>query len=271
MAIFLGFAFSLILAIIFSLPIFTIHAQESRLFTKTLKIEMADDQVRRLQEFLKQFRDIYPEALVTGYFGFLTENAVKRFQKKEGIEAVGIIGPKTRAKLNELVKGRVTILTMAEDSGSAAQTTSEFPTYLKIPKINVDALVLGAGLTPLGAMDVPKGPNGAVWFNLGPRPGEMGSAVIAGHYGWKNEIPAVFDNLHKLESGDKIYIKDEKGVTVTFVVRKLRTYGENEDASLVFDSNDGEAHLNLITCQGAWNKNKKSYSNRLVVFTDKEI
>ncbi len=259
------------LIVIFSLPTTIIHAEEPYLFTKTLNVGIVDEQVKRLQEFLKQFPDIYPEGLVTGYFGLLTENAVKRFQMKEGVEAIGIVGPKTRFKLNELITNRIADPVVTIDSASGASTTSEFLPHLKIPKINVDAPVEDVGLTPQGAMDIPKGPNDVVWFNLGPRPGDVGSAVIAGHYGWKNEIPAVFDNLHKLEKGDRIYIKDEKGITMTFVVRELRTYGEDEDASLVFDSSDGGAHLNLITCQGVWNKNKKSYSNRLVVFTDKEI
>lgn len=263
--IFLGFAFSLVLTV-------TTHAEESTpYFTKTLKIRTMNGEVRGLQEFLKQFRDIYPEGLVTGYFGLLTENAVKRFQAQEGIETIGIIGPKTRAKLNKLITDRTAGSAVTVESVSATPTTSEFLPHLKIPKINVDAPIEDVGLTLQGAMDTPKGPSGVVRFNLGPRPGEVGSAVIAGHYGWKNEIPAVFDNLHKLEKGDKIYIKDEKGIMMTFVVRQLRTYGENEDATLVFDSSDGEAHLNLVTCQGVWNKDKKSYSNRLVVFADKEM
>ena len=141
---------------------------------------------------------------------------------------------------------------------------------LKIPKINIDAAVVFVGLTPQGAMDVPKGPNDVAWFNLGPRPGEIGSAVISGHYGWKNNIPAVFDNLHKLRKGDKVYVEDKNGATITFVVRELRTYDQNEDASDVFGSSDGKAHLNLVTCTGTWNKAQKSYSKRLVVFTDKE-
>lgn len=40
--------------------------------------------------------------MVTGYFGPLTEAAVKRFQQKYGIEPIGIVGPKTRAVLNKL-------------------------------------------------------------------------------------------------------------------------------------------------------------------------
>ena len=36
-------------------------------------------QVKRLQAMLKTMPDIYPEGLVTGYFGVLTEKAVQRF------------------------------------------------------------------------------------------------------------------------------------------------------------------------------------------------
>ncbi len=72
------------------------------LFTKTLKVGTVNDQVKALQQFLKQFPDIYPEGLVTGCFGPLTENAVKNFQKKEGLEVVGIVGSTTIAKSMKL-------------------------------------------------------------------------------------------------------------------------------------------------------------------------
>ncbi|MFH1193845.1 MAG: class F sortase [bacterium] len=145
-----------------------------------------------------------------------------------------------------------------------------FPARLKIPSINTEALIESAGLAPDGAMDVPKDRDNAAWFNLGPRPGENGSAVIAGHYGWKDGKRSVFDNLYKLRKGDKIYIEDDKGVIITFVVRESRRYNPEADASGVFGSNDGKPHLNLITCEGSWDEDSKSYLNRLVVFADKE-
>jgi len=145
------------------------------------------------------------------------------------------------------------------------------PVRLKIPKIKVDIALESVGLTSLGAVDVPKGLANAAWFNLGPRPGETGSAVITGHYGrWKNGALGVFNNLYKLRKGDKLYVKDKKGATNTFVVREFRTYGENDNATDVFISSDGQAHLNLITCEGTWDKVSQSYPKRLVVFTDKE-
>jgi LPXTG-site transpeptidase (sortase) family protein len=153
---------------------------------------------------------------------------------------------------------------------AVADSEPGLPVYLRIPEIGVDAPIDSVGLTPEGALGVPKGPVTSAWFDLGPRPGENGSAVIDGHFGWKDGIPAVFDNLSKLHKGDIVYVEDTTGSTTAFVVRDIKTYGQNEDASDVFASSDGKAHLNLITCEGVWNNIQKSYSNRLVVFTDKE-
>lgn len=151
------------------------------------------------------------------------------------------------------------------------KVSSPLPVNLKIPAIKVDSIVEYVGLTQDGAVDVPKGPANVAWFDLGTIPGEKGSSVISGHSGWKNNVPAVFDNLYKLKKGDKIYIKNNTGITTTFIVRELKTYGPNESVPEVFFVNDGKAHLNLITCNGFWNAILKSHSKRLVVFTDKVI
>jgi len=158
--------------------------------------------------------------------------------------------------------------TYAESSPPIGSAGSAYQLHIQIPAINVDAVVESVGLTPDGAMAATEGPSNAAWFDLGPRPGENGSAVIAGHYGWKDDIPAVFDDLNGLHAGDKIYVEDG-GATTTFVVGDIRTYSDTADASAVFASSDGKAHLNLITCGGVWNKARKSYSDRLVVFADK--
>lgn len=151
------------------------------------------------------------------------------------------------------------------------QKSSGLPVRLKIPRINVDAAVELVGLTSLGAMGAPKGGKNVGWYSAGPYPGDIGSAVIDGHFGrWKNGEGSVFDNLNKLQKGDRLSIEDEKGAIITFVVRESREYDPNADATDVFSSDDGKSHLNLITCEGIWNKVSKSYSQRLVVFTDKE-
>lgn len=162
-----------------------------------------------------------------------------------------------------LSPGPVSLETAVPDRPGAG-----LPTRLSIPAIQVDSRLEQTGLTPQGDVDTPEGPASAAWFKLWPRPGDIGSSVIVGHFGWKDNLAAVFDDLHKLKPGDKVYVEDETGRTLTFIVRELRTYGRRDVATDVFHSNDSRAHLNLITCQGTWNRSQDSYSSRLVVFTD---
>ena len=61
-------------------------------------------EVSRLQSLLAKDAAVYPEAMVTGYFGPATLAAVKRFQLKQGIvtedsPAYGLVGPATKAAL----------------------------------------------------------------------------------------------------------------------------------------------------------------------------
>jgi len=115
-------------------------------------------------------------------------------------------------------------------------------------------------------MESPKEPGDTAWFKLGASPGEKGSSVIAGHRGWKTG-PAVFDDLDKIQLEDNVYVEDEKGNTLVFVVREMRVYGANEIVPEVWNKDD-TAHLNLITCSGDWNESTKTSDKRLVVFTD---
>lgn len=141
------------------------------------------------------------------------------------------------------------------------------PSRIEIPSIHVDTSVEQIGLTPEGALDSPKGPTTVGWYTKGATPGSAGTSVITGHYGWKDGKSAAFDNLHELHVGDTVLVTDEQGVRHTFVVRSQKLYSANAIAPEVFTSKSG-AHLNLITCTGVWNPTAKSYSERVVVFTD---
>ena len=139
---------------------------------------------------------------------------------------------------------------------------------LYIPSIGVDALIEDMGITPAGAMETPEGPDNVGWYSLGSRPGEVGTATIAGHRGWKNGSAAVFDHLDALRKGDVIQVMNSSGELDSFIVRETRVYGRDEYAPEVFVSSDG-THLNLITCVGDWDRSLKTSAERLVVFTDK--
>lgn len=74
--------------------------------TAYIKPEAKGEEVKKLQKILALDKNVYPEGLVTGYFGPLTLMAVKKFQVKYGIakpgdDGYGFVGPKTRAVLNQ--------------------------------------------------------------------------------------------------------------------------------------------------------------------------
>lgn len=59
--------------------------------------------VTNLQTFFADNSAIYPEGLVTGYFGGLTRASVLRFQAAYGIDQAGRVGPSTLSKINSLI------------------------------------------------------------------------------------------------------------------------------------------------------------------------
>ena len=143
------------------------------------------------------------------------------------------------------------------------------PVKINIPSIKVDTSIEIVGTTPSGDMEAPKSPLVTGWYKAGARPGTIGSAVIAGHYGDSSSgIDSAFDKLSQLKKGDEITILDDANETFTFVVSTTRTIGRNEDAQDVFISNDNKAHLNLITCHGTWQQDEQTFSDRFIVYTE---
>ncbi len=86
---------------------------------KNLKQGMSGDDVKLLQETLAADPTVYPEGLVTGYFGQLTAKAVKNFQKKHGISQTGTVGPQTMAKLNRELDDNPIAVQDTQASGAA--------------------------------------------------------------------------------------------------------------------------------------------------------
>ena len=143
------------------------------------------------------------------------------------------------------------------------------PVRLKIPSIGVDAPVEQVGKTPDGAMDVPKDFYDTAWYQLGPRPGETGNAVIDGHVD-STMGKAIFYDLRKLIHGEQIVVVGDDGVERHFVVSDTGTYA-TQDVPLnrIFGPATG-AHLNLITCDSntTFNQTTHSYDGNFVVYAD---
>jgi len=77
--------------------------QEMFQLTRQLQEGMRGEDVEVLQQLLATDPEIYPEGLVTGYFGPLTKIAVRRFQKMAGIDQAGRVGPQTMVRINQIL------------------------------------------------------------------------------------------------------------------------------------------------------------------------
>lgn len=72
---------------------------------RQLEVGSSGADVSALQTFLAGDPSLYPQGLVTGYYGVLTKAAVTNFQIRNGISAVGRVGPITLAALNLRMAG----------------------------------------------------------------------------------------------------------------------------------------------------------------------
>ena len=143
------------------------------------------------------------------------------------------------------------------------------PVRLEVPAIGVDAYVEEVGLTADRAMDVPQEWQNAGWYNRGYRPGEPGNSVIAGHLDTTSGGPAVFWDLAQLLPGDEIHVGYENGDRYTFIVQETGEFNYNAEGEVIdriFGDSPTE-DLNLITCQGTWDRSSRTYDKRLVVFS----
>jgi sortase A len=149
----------------------------------------------------------------------------------------------------------------------SASDPAHYPERIRIPRLGIDAAVQHVGVNAHGNMAVPSNYTDTGWYKYGPAPGEGGSAVIAGHVNNGLGLSGVFEHLGELEAGDDMYVTRADGREVHFVVAGKRTYPYDDAPAEVIFNPSGSVRLNLITCEGSWVKEDKTYDQRLVVFT----
>ena len=153
-----------------------------------------------------------------------------------------------------------------QTKAKSEEKTTAVPTKIIIEKLGINAPIESVGLDIQKRMDVPKDPDNAGWYNLGYKPGETGSAVIAGHVDTPTGAPAIFYNLSELEKGDEIKTTDESGNSYLFTVEKSIIYDFDKVPLDEVFANKDKKRLNLITCDGTFDKANKNYTKRRVVY-----
>ena len=139
------------------------------------------------------------------------------------------------------------------------------PTRLTIPAIGVDEGLHGVGLKPNGAMETPAFGQ-AGWYDLGPRPGASGPAVIVAHV----HGPAgddVFARLHELKAGDRVTVRRIDGVSTFVVGSAERAHKDALPYERIWSDVDRPV-LRLITCGGTPNPVTRMYPDNTIVYAE---
>ncbi|RAP30472.1 class F sortase [Brevibacillus laterosporus] len=141
------------------------------------------------------------------------------------------------------------------------------PNRLRIPSIDLDTVIETVGITTEGSMDVPKAFNKVGILSPWTKPGENGSAVIAGHFDHYTG-PAIFYHLKKLKPGDQVFVSNTNNDQLIYVVKEITSFNTKEAPLEKIFGESVTSHLNLITCSGKFNKKTQEHAKRLVVFTE---
>jgi sortase (surface protein transpeptidase) len=139
---------------------------------------------------------------------------------------------------------------------------------LSIPAIGVHTSVIELGLGADDTLQVPPltqaGVQEAGWYDLGPAPGQVGPAVIAGHVD-SYQGPGVFFRLGALRPGDQISVTRADGTVAIFRVDAVDKYSKTSFPTRQVYGPVGYAGLRVITCGGQFDYQTRHYLSNIVI------
>ena len=139
------------------------------------------------------------------------------------------------------------------------------PLELAVPKLGLRTRLLRLDKRPDGRMQVPGDFALAGWYVRGPTPGQTGPAVIAGHRDSRRGA-AVFARLDQLRAGDEILARRGDGHVVRFTVTRVASYRKDAFPTAEVYGDTAGPELRLITCDGDFDRGRRSYAENLVVY-----
>ncbi len=139
------------------------------------------------------------------------------------------------------------------------------PASVSIPSVGVQSRLIRLGLNPDKTLQVPRSYSLAGWYTRGAAPGEVGPAVILGHYD-SVDGPAVFYRLKELQPGQTVQVRRADGSTVKFAVDRVKRFGKDDFPTDEVYGRVDRPELRLITCGGSFDYRTRHYRDNVVVF-----
>ena len=154
--------------------------------------------------------------------------------------------------------------TVAPASVATGQQAAR-PVSLSIPSIGVRTRLIHLGVNRDGTLQVPSSTAVAGWYTGSPRPGMVGSAIIAGHVDSRTG-PGIFFWLRTLRPGDRIYVGRADGTMAVFTVTRISKFAKDHFPTAAVYGPVPDAELRVITCGGIFDRSLGRYLSNVVVF-----
>jgi sortase (surface protein transpeptidase) len=147
----------------------------------------------------------------------------------------------------------------------AAERQAPTPVRLRVPALGIDAPIIGLGLRSDGGLQVPADAMVTGWWTGGAAPGERGPAVIVGHVD-SHAGDGVFRRLRDLAPGDAVVIDRDDGTRVHFRAALTEVHPKAAFPTQRVYGDTAQPQLRLITCGGAFDRQRGSYEDNVVTY-----
>nr|WP_214837961.1 class F sortase [Exiguobacterium sp. s36] len=174
----------------------------------------------------------------------------------------GADAPDADAKLTTVGFAEPLVLETTEIDRQSFRTDTFIPKRLKIPSIDVNAVIQPVGKDRLDRMDTPTETDEVGWYRYGAKAGATGNVVLSGHLDDLSG-PAIFANLGDLRLGESVTLQRGKKAIAYEVVSVERYRLEDVPLASIFAATQAE-RLQLITCAGPYDP-EYGYRDRIVV------
>jgi sortase (surface protein transpeptidase) len=137
------------------------------------------------------------------------------------------------------------------------------PLVVRVAEIGLEAPVISVGVDENYQLDVPAADT-VGWYRYSSSPGDPGASVLAAHVDYGGS-PGAFYNLRMVLPGDVLEVEMDDGTVIAYEVTGNTLYDKTELPAGELFRKDGESVLQLITCGGTFDPDRRSYEANLVV------
>ena len=151
------------------------------------------------------------------------------------------------------------------------KVAADLPKILKIPSLGTLARIKRVGVDDKNQVGSPQNVFDVGWYEGSSKPGQPGAVFIDGHVLGPTK-GGIFANLKNIKTGALITIimGDNKEYTYKVAATEVSQADAVDMNKMLRSYDSSKQGLNLMTCNGTYLKDKKTYDKRFIVYAVRE-